>query len=162
MKYVVVRALCKPLFTDAGYNISSGNSCGLSGTSKNGTDPLLDPAGLANNGGPTETIALLEGSPAIDLIPMLACTDQAAIPQPLITDQRGFTRPGSGDVPPAGTCGTWSINLQATGLNLSSITNNSIALFVDDSDGDGGCFTVRAQVGNGIVKPHHGVRRFRR
>ena len=230
---------------------------------------------------------MLEGSPAIDLIPVLACTDQALIPQPLITDQRGSTRPDPGDVPPAcdvgayesgfandlilntstvqvvhnsgsnadilnmalnvtsneagcdgeaddllesgvtigvyggtcaafstlcstigcpllpfdfnvnpyvehdigsfsygtffklnsggavsskivalatppGTCGRWSINLQATGLNLSSITSNSVALFLDDSDGDGGCFTVNAQVGNGIVKPHHGVRNVRR
>ena len=278
---------CVGTMTDAGYNISSDNSCGFSGTSKSNTDPLLDPAGLANNGGPTETIALLEGSPAIDLIPVLACTDQALIPQPLTTDQRGFTRPDAGDVPPAcdvgayesgfandlilntstvqvvhnsgtnadvlnmalnvtsneagcdggaddllesgvsvgvyggtcaafstlcstigcpllpfdfnvnpyvehdigsfsygtffklngggavsskivalatppGTCGRWSINLQATGLNLSSITSNSVALFLDDSDGDGRCFTVNAQVGNGIVKPHHGVRNVRR
>ena len=27
---------------------------------------MLDPAGLQNNGGPTQTIALLPGSPAID------------------------------------------------------------------------------------------------
>jgi CSLREA domain-containing protein len=31
-----------------------------------GIDPKLDPAGLKNNGGPTQTIALLPGSPAID------------------------------------------------------------------------------------------------
>ena len=63
---------------------------------------------------------------------------------------------------PPGTCGTWSINLQATGLNLSSISSNSVALFLNDSDGDGGCFDVSAQIGSGIVKPHHGVRRIRR
>ena len=31
-----------------------------------GVDPLLDPAGLQDNGGPTETLALEQGSPAID------------------------------------------------------------------------------------------------
>ena len=54
---------------DDGYNISSDNSCGFSGTSKFNTDPKLSSAGLANNGGPTETIALAPGSPAIDAIP---------------------------------------------------------------------------------------------
>jgi len=64
---------------------------------------------------------------------------------------------------PPGTCGTWSINLQATGQNLSGITGNSVSLWLNDSDGDadgiGGaqCFDVNANVGNGITKPHHGV-----
>ena len=31
-----------------------------------GVDPRLDPAGLQDHGGPTQTIALLPGSPAID------------------------------------------------------------------------------------------------
>jgi hypothetical protein len=66
---------------------------------------------------------------------------------------------------PPGTCGTWSINLQATGQNLSGITGNSVSLRINDSDGDGDgislpeCFDVNANVGNGITKPHHGVRR---
>jgi hypothetical protein len=63
---------------------------------------------------------------------------------------------------PANTCGTWSINLQATGQNLSGITGPPVSLFIDESDasiGDGttNCFTVNANVGNGITKPHHGV-----
>lgn len=47
-------------------------------------DPLLDPAGLQNNGGPTQTIALQPGSPAIDFA--VACP-------PPTTDQRGVARP---------------------------------------------------------------------
>ena len=52
------------------------------------TDPLLDAAGLSDNGGPTSTIALLPGSPAIDqgkrdAVPGLGSD----------TDQRGFPRP---------------------------------------------------------------------
>ncbi len=88
---------CFGTIHDAGYNISDDASCGFSGTSRNNTDPKLDPAGLANNGGQTETIAELVGSPAVDAIPLASCTDQAAMPQPVATDQRGFTRPDPED-----------------------------------------------------------------
>jgi hypothetical protein len=61
---------CFETVTDAGYNISDDTSCGFSATSsRNNTDPMLDRAGLSNNDGPTHTIALLDGSPAIDAIP---------------------------------------------------------------------------------------------
>jgi len=64
---------------------------------------------------------------------------------------------------PPNTCGTWSLNLQATGLDLSSITSTSITLFLNDSDDSGPfCYDVTANIGNGIVKPHHGVRKVRR
>ena len=51
-------------------------------------DPKLDPSGLKPNGGPTQTIALLCGSPAIDRGTSTSLTDALA------TDQRGpgFTR----------------------------------------------------------------------
>ncbi len=52
------------------------------------TDPLLD-TGLKNNGGPTQTIALLTGSPAIDAIPQGTNGCGTSIP----TDQRGVNRP---------------------------------------------------------------------
>jgi hypothetical protein len=73
--------------TDAGYNMSSDGSANFnSGTSFNITDPLLQ--GLANNGGPTLTMALSSNSPAVDF--------GTAIGAPP-TDQRGFARPsGSG------------------------------------------------------------------
>ncbi len=59
--------------TDGGHNIDDGGTCGFTGTncatttgtSFCKTDPLLDPAGLANNGGPTQTIALEAGSPSV-------------------------------------------------------------------------------------------------
>jgi hypothetical protein len=52
-----------------------------------GTDPMLGP--LANNGGPTQTMATLAGSPVID---------KGSNPAGLITDQRGpgFARVGGG------------------------------------------------------------------
>lgn len=68
--------------TDAGYNICSDGTAGFTSTnSSNNTNPLLGP--LANNGGLTQTIALLAGSPAIDKIP-------SGFPP---TDQRGVVRP---------------------------------------------------------------------
>ena len=51
-----------------GWNMTSSNGAGLftgPGDQIN-TDPKLDPAGLLNNGGPTRTIALTSGSPALD------------------------------------------------------------------------------------------------
>lgn len=87
---------CVGTINDGGYNISDDQSCGFSAIgSLNNTDPMLDPAGLADNGGPTQTIALLSGSPAIDAIPLADCTDQASPPNPIITDQRLFPRPDS-------------------------------------------------------------------
>jgi CSLREA domain-containing protein len=70
-----------PLASD--HNLDSDNSCGFTDAgSKPGINPLLGP--LANNGGPTDTQALLAGSPAIDAGDNATC---------LPTDQRGVTRP---------------------------------------------------------------------
>jgi len=83
------------VLTDAGYNLDDDGMCGLSSVnhSLSNTNPLLDPVGLKDNGGPTPTIALLPGSPAIDAIPpsVNGCGTT------LTTDQREVTRPqGSG------------------------------------------------------------------
>jgi predicted outer membrane repeat protein len=59
---------------------SAGNTC----TDLIDADPLLDPAGLRNDGGLTETIALLAGSPAINAGSSASCPG---------TDQRGISRP---------------------------------------------------------------------
>lgn len=84
-------------FNDVGYNISDDSTCGFTKTGSanngDGIDPLLSPAGLADNGGPTQTIALQSSSPAIDAIPVADCTDQASPPNPITTDQRGLPRP---------------------------------------------------------------------
>jgi hypothetical protein len=73
---------------DRGYNLEDdpGASCGFAPTSHDivGQSPKLGP--LANNGGPTQTMALLAGSPAIDQIP----TASGLCPA---TDQRGAQRP---------------------------------------------------------------------
>jgi hypothetical protein len=83
--------------TDEGYNLSDDDSCEFSqSTSENNVtdaDLNLDPNGLQDNGGPTQTIALEAGSVAINQIPVADCTDQSNPPVRLLTDQRGVTRP---------------------------------------------------------------------
>jgi fibronectin-binding autotransporter adhesin len=89
--------------TSASYSIADDSSCFTNGTNNNvvvaSTSAVgLDPAGLAMNGGPTETIALEPDSEAVDFIPVANCTDQSMpTPQPLTTDQRGFPRPDFGN-----------------------------------------------------------------
>ncbi len=74
---------CSGTITDLGHNLSSDSTCAFTNVgSMNNTPSLLGP--LTNNGGPTVTMALLPGSPAID------AGDSAAAP---LTDQRGFPRP---------------------------------------------------------------------
>ena len=77
--------------SDAGYNLDDGTSCGFSTAnhSLSSTDPLLDPVGLNDNGGPTQTIALMSGSPAIDVIPPATSGCGSTIS----ADQRGISRP---------------------------------------------------------------------
>ena len=75
-----------PDITSNGYNIESpGDTCGFDqGSDKTGVaDPIL--GSLQNNGGPTETHALLPGSDAINQIPEAACE--------VDEDQRGVARP---------------------------------------------------------------------
>jgi hypothetical protein len=90
---ILINANCNGTPTDVGFNISDDASCMFSMASSvnSSTTVRLDPLGLQNNGGPTETIALEAGSDAIDRIPVASCTDQTGAP--LETDQRLFGRP---------------------------------------------------------------------
>jgi hypothetical protein len=76
---------------DKGHNLSSDGTCNFTNVgSLNNLDPKLGP--LADNGGPTLTMALLAGSPAID------AANSVAFPS---NDQRGIPRP-SGAAPDIG------------------------------------------------------------
>ncbi|MEA2396574.1 MAG: hypothetical protein QOK25_130 [Thermoleophilaceae bacterium] len=69
--------------TSTDHNLSSDSTCGFSDAgSKQDTNPLLGP--LQDNGGQTDTRALLPGSPAINTGTNSGCPG---------TDQRGITRP---------------------------------------------------------------------
>src|SRR5258707_862916 len=79
---------CSGGISDQGYNLESGTDCNFTtSTDQQNTDPQLDSNGLQNNGGPTQTIALQQGSSAIDYIPVSSSNN---CPK---TDQRGDPRP---------------------------------------------------------------------
>ena len=85
---------CLNTMTSNGYNLSSDNSCSFHGPGDmNNTDPKLGT--LGNYGGPTQTIPLLSGSPAIDAGNPSGCTDGKG--HLLTTDQRGYPRPDKED-----------------------------------------------------------------
>jgi hypothetical protein len=77
-------------FIDDGFNLSSDNTISLfQSTSFKNINPLIGT--LSANGGPTKTIPLFEGSPAI-------FTDDDANADCLATDQRGTNRLGRCDI----------------------------------------------------------------
>ena len=72
---------CTNAAASNGHNLSDGHDCGLTATGdRQDVDPRLGP--LQDNGGPTDTEALLAGSPAIDTSDTCGALDQ-----------RGTTRP---------------------------------------------------------------------
>ena len=73
---------CSGIISSLGSNITSDESCHLGVGNQESTDALLGP--LFYNGGPTQTHALNEGSPAIDNADDLFCQTY---------DQRGVIRP---------------------------------------------------------------------
>jgi len=77
---------CNGTLNSHGYNISSDSSCGFTDpTDMNLGAAMLDLQPLADNGGPTKTMALGENSRAIDVIPAASCDENR--------DQRGVSRP---------------------------------------------------------------------
>lgn len=84
---------CNGSVSSHGYNLSSDATCSFNGSGdQKGINPKLGP--LQNNGGPTQTMALPVGSPAINAGNPSGCTDGSDYL--LTTDQRGYPRPSSG------------------------------------------------------------------
>jgi hypothetical protein len=76
---------------DDGYNIDDDGTCGFTAdTDISDTSADLDPSGLADNGGPTQTVALETGSHAV-----AAVTNASLCATP---DQRGVARPTPCDI----------------------------------------------------------------
>jgi len=73
--------------TSKGYNVSSDSTCNFNGPGDLNT--------LGYYGGPTQTMPLLSGSPAIDGGNPSGCTDDQG--NLLKTDQRGMPRPDTED-----------------------------------------------------------------
>ena len=104
---------CSGGTSDQGYNLSSDSSCGFTGTgSLQNTNPKLASA-LASNGGPMQTLALLDGSPAINHIPASVCS--------VTSDQRGVNRPQG----PACDIGAFEFRVPTLSLPSSPITVNA-------------------------------------
>jgi CSLREA domain-containing protein len=88
--------------SDGGYNLIEDGSCLTAATSRSG-DPML--SDLAENGGPTQTMALQAGSKAIDKGKAFgATTDQRGLPRPvdfpLITNRGDGSDVGAFEVQP--------------------------------------------------------------
>jgi hypothetical protein len=96
---------CLGTMTSLGHNLDSGTSCGFMrpGDLSN-TDPRL--GSLANNQGPTDTHALLSGSPAIDVGTNVDCPNM---------DQRGVARPQDGDGDAIAICDIGAFEAQFLG-----------------------------------------------
>ena len=126
------------LFSD-GYNlIQSTAGCTISGiTTGNltGVDPLLDT--LQDNGGPTLTHALLDGSPAIDAGSPAVCED--ANGASLTTDQRGYVRPVDGDGSGSARCDIGAFEYASGGPRPSVLVVDRTSSVGDINPGDGRC-----------------------
>jgi hypothetical protein len=114
---------CTGALTSGGYNIESATTCGFTGTGdqRNITTTLrlLD---LADNGGPTWTRALDNGSVALERIP--EGTTGCGTPS-FTTDQRGYARPGTRNSQTIKMCeiGAWEAQASdPTAITLRDLT----------------------------------------
>jgi hypothetical protein len=82
---------CLGHLADGGFNIQFPAAEAVCRNTIPVVNPMLDPAGLRDNGGPTPTIAELPGSPSRNTIPLMFCTGPNG--HPLRVDQRGLPRP---------------------------------------------------------------------
>ncbi len=107
---------CSGSVTNGGYNLDDGATCGFgsANSSLSNTNPLLDTAGLKDNGGPTQTIALQAGSPALDHGSNAVC---AATPVNNL-DQRGTSRPQGS----ACDIGAYELTVAAPNVDLSALS----------------------------------------
>ena len=111
--------------TDLGNNLSWPVENNCPGTR---ADPLLD--ALADNGGPTQTIALLTGSPAIDAGNVETCA---------ATDQRGVARP------------------QGAGCDIGAYESQPINIFGVININDSGAGSLRQAILDANTMPNSGA-----
>lgn len=112
-----------PSIVSSGHNLEDVNTCGLTGSGDLvNTDPLLEP--LADNGGPTETMALastLTTPPATQTSPAVDAGDNALCPN---NDQRDSLRPADGNLDGTFVCdiGAYELYIPAADLHINNMT----------------------------------------
>jgi hypothetical protein len=94
--------------------ITSGTSGNLIGTAASPINPML--GALQDNGGPTQTMALLPGSPAID------AGDNSLIPSGVTSDQRGNPRIVNATV----DIGSFEAQQEITATTVAGSTSTSV------------------------------------
>jgi hypothetical protein len=117
---------CASYLSSGGYNIESGESCGFDPNNAAGDqwDVLPDSLKLlplANNGGPTWTHALDNGSVALEKIP----ESTNGCGTTFTTDQRGEVRPGTRNSQTTKMCeiGAWEAQIaDPTAITLRDLT----------------------------------------
>jgi hypothetical protein len=108
---------CSGLITSNGYNLDSDGTCVTDGVNNDITSATPGLGPLQDNGGPTQTHALLDGSPAIDAILEGGTGYNGAPP----TDQRVAARP---QPTTGGNCdiGAYELEQEPTAIDLVSFT----------------------------------------
>lgn len=111
--------------TSLGYNLIGDQSGGSGFVASDllGVKPLLAP--LGNYGGPTQTMALLPGSPAINAGSNALAVDASG--SPLATDQRGLNRYAQGTVDIGAFESRGFLLGVAGGNNQQTLVNNTFA-----------------------------------
>src|SRR5262249_31099524 len=144
-----------------GHNlVGAGAGCPSDGPGDLTVDPakvfttVLGP--LQNNGGQTETHALLPGSPAIDAGDAV-CTD--ANGAPLTTDQRGKPRPVDGNGDGTRACDIGAFEFFPTVNNLVTLAPGLQTSFnaTPVPCGPAGTFTITATFTNASTTPLHAL-----
>ena len=129
------------IITDNGGNISDDNTdaCAFAFDPSFDTLTMLGP--LQDNGGPTDTVALIPtigpANPAIDAILPANCTDQQPVPAPITEDQRGVARPQGTNC----DVGAFELIADSDGDGVNDDLDNcpdDANPAQTDSDGDGG------------------------
>lgn len=140
---------CTGAVSSLGFNVvgvNNGCAASLVATDQSGTaasplDASLQP--LGDNGGPTDTHALVEGSPAIDggdPADCLGWNPNPGVDFPFVTDQRGETRPTDGDGDSSVVCdagafeaptvvaSTWVLTVSLGGSGSGSVVSSPVGI----------------------------------
>lgn len=130
-------------FAHEGNNLEHpGTTCGFTGAGDVHSDPQL--GALSDNGGFTETLALNEGSPAIDAGANTSCAFQ---------DQRGLERPADGDEDGSAVCDLGAYEY------VAEIFESALSIkFADSSDTFKGGVDASESDGSAAFAPRQSIR----